>query len=190
MLSIAPECKSLPEGLGVIPEDMANLFDVRHPTPVRPRGKGRVTASLETGGRKRADDTVRGLELSNAAWRKKDRVTADTGDKSERYGRYFTACKVNVKLTVCFRSRADVPNQCCACEPLPTMMSLLAHCTPFCIACNKIIFFRMDISLCFAAMVDLVALEQMQDGGLAKKQMKMDYGMHRHQAQLAQQMDG
>lgn len=86
MLSIAPECKSLPEGLGIIPEDMANLFHVRQPTPVRPRGKGRVTASVETSGRKRVDDTVRSPELSTSAWRKKDRVMADTVDRTEWCG--------------------------------------------------------------------------------------------------------
>lgn len=85
MVSIAPDCTSLPEGLGIIAEDMASLFDVRQPTCSRPRVKGRVGASLDTGGRKRVEDSVRNGEVSKSAWRKKDRVPGDTLDTNERY---------------------------------------------------------------------------------------------------------
>lgn len=84
MLAIAPECKSLPDGLGVIPECLSSLFDVGEPTTVRARGKGRVGSSCDSGGRKRVEDSVRTAEQPTSVWRKKDRGAGETPERTER----------------------------------------------------------------------------------------------------------
>lgn len=84
MLAIAPQCQSLPDGLGTIPENLSSLFDVGQSSSVRARGKGRTGVPAEMGGRKRAEESSRTAEQTSA-WRKKERVSVDMPERVERY---------------------------------------------------------------------------------------------------------
>eukprot|EP00892_Ulva_mutabilis_P007232 jgi/Ulvmu1/4881/UM020_0167.1 len=90
MLAIAPDCKSLPDGLGVIPEHLSSLFDIGQSSSLRGRGKGRVALSAESEtsgrlGRKRVEDSCRTAEQTSA-WRKKDRAVSDVQNRTESHG--------------------------------------------------------------------------------------------------------